>query len=63
MLDAYSRASENWILNYGCTFHMTPNRDWFFTYKPVHKGAVLMGNNASCKVAGGKDSRHGSNSF
>ena len=36
----------------GCTFHITPNRDWFSTYEPVHKGAVLMGNNASCKVAG-----------
>ena len=31
---------------------MTPNRDWFSTYKPMHKGVVLIGNNASCKVAG-----------
>ena len=31
---------------------MTPNRDWFSTYEPAHKGVVLMGNNASCKVAG-----------
>ena len=31
---------------------MTLNRDWFSTYKSVHKGAVLMGNNSSCKVAG-----------
>ena len=30
---------------------MSPNRDWFSTYELVHKGAVLMGNNASCKVA------------
>ena len=50
--DANLRDSENWILDSGCTFHMTPNRDWFFTYKPVHKGEVLMGNNASCKVVG-----------
>ena len=46
------RVGENWILDYGCTFHMTPNQDWFSTYEPVHKGAILMGNNASCKVAG-----------
>ena len=52
VLDAYSRAGENWILDSGYRFHMTPNRDWFSTYKPVHKGGVLMGNNASCKVAG-----------
>ena len=50
--NADSRASENWILDSGCTFHMTPNRGWFSTYKHVHKGVVLMGNNASCKVAG-----------
>ena len=31
---------------------MTPNRDWFSTYEPMHKGVVLMGNNVSCKVAG-----------
>ena len=41
-----------WILDFSCTFHMTPNRDWFFTYEPVHKGVVFMGNNASCKVEG-----------
>ena len=47
-----SRDGENWILDSGYTFHMTLNRDWFFTYEPVHKGVVLIGNNASCKVAG-----------
>ena len=31
---------------------MTPTRDWFSTYKLVHNGVVLMGNNASCKVVG-----------
>ena len=31
---------------------MTPNRNWFSTYEHVHKGVILMGNNASCKVAG-----------
>ena len=31
---------------------MTPNQDWSFTYEPMHKGVVLMGNNGSCKVAG-----------
>ena len=50
--DVDSRASENWILDSGCKFHMTPNQDWFSIYEPVYKGAVLMANNASCKVAG-----------
>ena len=50
--DVDSRARENWILDSGCMFHMTPNRDWFSTYELKHKDVVLMGNNASCKVAG-----------
>ena len=31
---------------------MTPNKDWFNTYKSVNSGSVLMGNDASCKVVG-----------
>ncbi|KAG8503721.1 hypothetical protein CXB51_001724 [Gossypium anomalum] len=31
---------------------MSPKRDWFTTYKIVFEGVVLMGNNASCKIAG-----------
>ncbi|KAG8480910.1 hypothetical protein CXB51_025469 [Gossypium anomalum] len=47
-----SKVSEEWILDLGCTFHMSPNRDWFTTYKIVSECVVLMGNNASCKIAG-----------
>ncbi|KAG8482633.1 hypothetical protein CXB51_024176 [Gossypium anomalum] len=47
-----SKVSEEWILNSGCTFHMSPNRDWFTTYEIVTEGVVLMGNNASCKITG-----------
>ena len=46
-LDAHLRVGENWILNSSCTFHMTSNRDRFSIYESVHKGAVLMSNNAS----------------
>ena len=50
--DVDLRDGENWILDFGCIFHMTPNQDWLSTYEIVHKGAILMGNNASFKVAG-----------
>ncbi|KAG8492966.1 hypothetical protein CXB51_010297 [Gossypium anomalum] len=46
-----SKVSEEWILDSGCTFHMSPNRDWFTTYEIVSECVVLMGNNASCKIA------------
>ncbi|KAG8491586.1 hypothetical protein CXB51_014658 [Gossypium anomalum] len=47
-----SKVSEEWILDSGTTFHMSPNRDWFTTYEIVSEGVALMGNNASCKIAG-----------
>ncbi|KAG8477584.1 hypothetical protein CXB51_031066 [Gossypium anomalum] len=47
-----SKVSEEWILDSGCTFHMSPNRDWFTTYEIVSEDVVLMGNNALCKIAG-----------
>ncbi|KAG8473472.1 hypothetical protein CXB51_035785 [Gossypium anomalum] len=46
-----SKVSQEWILDSSCTFHMSPNRDWFITYEIVSEGVVLMGNNASCKIA------------
>jgi hypothetical protein len=30
---------------------MTPHRDSFDTYKTVNSGSILMGKDASCKVA------------
>ncbi|KAG8472527.1 hypothetical protein CXB51_034427 [Gossypium anomalum] len=36
--------------NRGCTFHVSPNRDWFTTYETVSEGVILMGNNTSCKI-------------
>ncbi|KAG8473480.1 hypothetical protein CXB51_035660 [Gossypium anomalum] len=47
-----SKVSGEWILDSGCTFHMSLNWDWFTTYETVSEGVVLMGNNASCKIAG-----------
>ncbi|KAG8499930.1 hypothetical protein CXB51_006489 [Gossypium anomalum] len=47
-----SKVSEEWIRDSGCTFHMSPNQDWFTTYKTVSECVVLMGNNASCKIVG-----------
>ncbi|KAG8472490.1 hypothetical protein CXB51_034176 [Gossypium anomalum] len=40
-----SKVSEEWILDSGCTFYMSPNRDWFTTYETVSECVVLMGNN------------------
>ncbi|KAG8499112.1 hypothetical protein CXB51_005523 [Gossypium anomalum] len=47
-----SKVSKEWILDSGCTFHMSPNQAWFTTYETVSEDVVLMGNNASCKIVG-----------
>lgn len=41
-----------WILDSGCSFHMTPNKDWFESLQMSHEGSVLLGNNKSCPVLG-----------
>ncbi|KAG8490593.1 hypothetical protein CXB51_013752 [Gossypium anomalum] len=46
------KVSEEWIIDSGCTFHMSFNRDWFTTYEIVYECVVLMENNVPCKIAG-----------
>ena len=41
---------ESWVLDLACTYHMTPKKDWFDTYKPFNGGMVQMGNDATCLV-------------
>jgi hypothetical protein len=41
-----------WIMNSACLFHMTPNRDWFDTYRSVNYGIVTMGNGVHYKITG-----------
>jgi hypothetical protein len=43
---------DSWILDSACSFHVTPNRDWFDTYKLVNSSIVTMGNGAHCKITG-----------
>ena len=33
-----------------CSYHMTPNKDWFDTYRLVNTCFVMVGNDASCRV-------------
>ena len=43
---------ESWVLDSTCSYHMTPKKDWFDTYKPSNDGMVQMGNDATCLVIG-----------
>ena len=44
--------TDSWILDSTCSYHMTPNKDWFNTYMLVNSCSVLMDNDISCKVTG-----------
>uniref|UniRef100_A0A2N9H2K3 Integrase catalytic domain-containing protein n=1 Tax=Fagus sylvatica TaxID=28930 RepID=A0A2N9H2K3_FAGSY len=44
--------NNSWLLDSACSFHVTPHKSWFDTYKSVNCSSVRMGNDASCKVIG-----------
>ena len=47
-----TKSSDEWILDSKCSYHKSPNRDWFSTYQLMDGRMVLMVNNIACKVVG-----------
>nr|CAD1835506.1 unnamed protein product [Ananas comosus var. bracteatus] len=47
----------HWILDSGASFHMTPYREWFHTYKLWDGGVIYLGDNTVCPVVGVRDVR------
>src|SRR5690606_25529506 len=45
-------SKEQWVLDSGCTFHITPDKDVLFDFVEVDGGKVLMGNNTYSEVKG-----------
>ena len=45
-------SKQEWVLDSGCSFHITPQRDVLYNYKDVNGGKVLMANNTQCEVKG-----------
>ena len=41
-----------WVMDSGCSFHMSPNKNWFQNFSENVTGTVYMGNNNTCKVMG-----------
>ncbi|KAA0041875.1 Retrovirus-related Pol polyprotein from transposon TNT 1-94 [Cucumis melo var. makuwa] len=39
-----------WIMDSGCTFHMTPHRDFLTNFQKGDGGKVLLGDNGTCNV-------------
>ncbi|GKB28018.1 retrotransposon protein [Tanacetum coccineum] len=51
---------DDWILDIGCTKHMTKNRRFFTSYKAYDGGHVVFGSNLKGKVVGGGNITHDS---
>ena len=52
-LTASTQAREDeWVLDSGCTFHITPRRDVLSQFEEFKGNNVLMGNNTYCMVKG-----------
>ena len=42
--------SNDWILDSGASFHMSPNWEWFSTYNAGRIGRVMLGNGLACDI-------------
>lgn len=43
---------KEWIMDSGCTFHMSPHKHFFTKIKEFDGGKVVMGNNQQCDIKG-----------
>ena len=43
---------DTWIVDSGASFHMTPHKEWFTSFRSCDGGSVLLGDDAICKVQG-----------
>lgn len=50
-----SSITNEWIMDFGCSFHMCPNIEWFQNFNDRETGTVYVGNNHSCSVQGMND--------
>ncbi|GMI89692.1 hypothetical protein HRI_002638500 [Hibiscus trionum] len=44
--------TDAWILDSGCPYHITPNKEWFSTYISVNSGSVYLGDDRCCNIFG-----------
>ncbi|MCO5606974.1 hypothetical protein L7F22_061165 [Adiantum nelumboides] len=49
-----SSYEQDWIVDSGASFHVTPHKEWFSSYENRH-GMVRLGNNYACDIIGAGD--------
>uniref|UniRef100_A0A803PDC4 Integrase catalytic domain-containing protein n=1 Tax=Cannabis sativa TaxID=3483 RepID=A0A803PDC4_CANSA len=50
LLVTSENSNSKWILDYGCSFNMTPNKSWFEEFTSGTYGTMYLGNTKSCKI-------------
>ena len=43
---------QDWIMDSGASFHVTPHREWFTRYDAKRTRRVRLGNNFACDIKG-----------
>ena len=43
---------QDWIMDSGASFYVTPHREWFIRYDAKRTGRVRLGNNFACDIKG-----------
>ena len=44
--------AQDWMLDSGASYHVTPHREWFSTYRQGHYGSVRLGDSFTCEITG-----------
>nr|GEX36910.1 retrovirus-related Pol polyprotein from transposon TNT 1-94 [Tanacetum cinerariifolium] len=52
VMSAQAQALLDWIMDSGCSYHMTPRLDILFDFLECDRGSVQLGNNRECKIRG-----------
>nr|GFB78251.1 retrovirus-related Pol polyprotein from transposon TNT 1-94 [Tanacetum cinerariifolium] len=52
VMSAQARALLDWIMDSGCSYHMTTRLDIFFDFLECDGGSVQLGDNRECKIRG-----------
>jgi hypothetical protein len=43
---------EEWLVDSGASFHMTPHREWFYEYERYDGGNVFLGDDLTTRIIG-----------
>ncbi|KAK9724586.1 hypothetical protein RND81_05G084700 [Saponaria officinalis] len=50
--DTTEHQIDEWILDFGASYHICPRREWFTTYEQVNESNISMANSDVCKAVG-----------